>query len=164
MIDGVAAAGGSPIAFLFTGQGAQRVGMGHELYETYPVFRNAFDEACECLDSLLGSPLKEVVLGSRDGVSALSADLASTGQAPTDNTAAEELLDQTAFTQAGLFALEIGLFRLVEEWGVRPDYLLGHSIGELAAAHVAGVLRSRTPASLSPREADLWERCHRAVR
>ncbi|WP_449289913.1 SDR family NAD(P)-dependent oxidoreductase [Nocardia aobensis] len=103
------------VAVMFAGQGSQRTAMGQQLYQRFPAFAEAFDQICAHLDPLLGCSLREAIDSGAD-------------------------LDRTWLTQPALFAVEVALYRLLETWGVTPEVVFGHSIGEIAAAHVAGVL------------------------
>ncbi|MCF2150415.1 Polyketide synthase [Desmonostoc muscorum LEGE 12446] len=109
------------IAFLFTGQGSQYINMGRLLYETQPIFRQTLEQCDEILRPYLEPSLLEVLY-------------------PTQlNEQVSSLLNQTAYTQPALFAFEYALYQLWKSWGIQPDVVMGHSVGEYVAATVAGV-------------------------
>jgi phthiocerol/phenolphthiocerol synthesis type-I polyketide synthase E len=119
---GVRAGEGRPVAFLFPGQGAQYVRMAQNVYATEPVYREALDRCAELLRGDLGLDLRDLLF-----------------PAAGDEEAATARLGQTGVTQPALFAVEYALAQLWMSWGVRPDTMFGHSVGEFVAACLAGV-------------------------
>ncbi|MGD1699610.1 acyltransferase domain-containing protein [Dapis sp. BLCC M229] len=112
----------SKIAFLFAPQGYEYVGMGRQLYQTQPTFRQAFDHCNDILRPYLEKPLLEILYPSEEM-----------------EKSTQHLLEETTYTHPALFALEYALFELWKSWGIQPDIVMGYSAGEYFAAYIAGV-------------------------
>ena len=123
------------IAFLFPGQGSQYPGMGRELYETAPAYRDAIDRCASLLEGSLDRPLNEILFASESAI-----------------------LDDTRYAQPAVFAVEYALSELWRSWGIEPDMVMGHSLGELVAACVGGVFELEDALRLVVRRGELMHR------
>ncbi|WP_332107730.1 type I polyketide synthase [Phytohabitans flavus] len=132
-IPGVTSDSAGRMAVMFTGQGSQRLGMGRELHGVLPAFTATFDEVCAAFDGLLPRPLAEVMWSDADA------------------------LGQTLYAQPAIFAVEVALFAQFEAWGVSPDFVAGHSIGQIAASYVSGVFDLADAARLVAARASLMQ-------
>jgi len=151
------------IAFLFAGLGTHYVGMGRDLYQTEPVFRDAVDRCCEFLKPLLGRDLRELIYSNKTvsafGAAQSSIDLRKMlGRDETPADAATQILNQTEFTQPAMFAIEYALSQLWRSWGIRPAATIGYSLGEYVAATLAEVMSLEEALTLIAKRSQLIQK------